>query len=230
MMRCLDVRVLRAGWSAVASAAVAGLGLTGAHAQSFAFEQDTAGAPPAGFSFANTAGRGKPGNWVVQADGGERRQVLAQTVADPVEVRFPVAVVDGVSAADLDLSVKYKPVSGKVDMAAGLVWRYRDADNYYIVRANALEDNVVLYKVEKGRRIDLPLKGQGRTYGAKSQVPKGQWSTLRVVVTGSTFTVFNNGQELYQVEDRTFTTPGKVGVWTKADSVTYFDDLTILVK
>jgi hypothetical protein len=121
-------------------------------------------------------------------------------------------------------------VSGRVDQAAGLVWRYRDQDNYYIVRANALEDNVVLYKVENGTRTDLPVRGEGRTYGKKAEVPSGQWSTLRVVATGPLFDVYFNGSKLYEVEDKTFSQPGQVGVWTKADSVTQFDDLTVLTK
>jgi hypothetical protein len=88
----------------------------------------------------------------------------------------------------------------------------------------------VLYKVERGKRTDLPLKGEGRTYGKKAPVPSGQWGTLRVVATGSLFQVFLNGSKLYEVEDATFTQPGRVGVWTKADSVTQFDDLTIVTK
>jgi hypothetical protein len=171
--------------------------------------------------------KGKPGVWQVRADDPERKNVLAQLDPDPTQVRFPVAVVDAVVAADVDVSVRYKPISGKVDMAAGLIWRYQDPDNYYIARANALEDNVVLYKVEKGRRIDLPLVDAGRTYGTKTPVPKNQWSTLRIVADGNLFTVFNNGQELFKVRDETFKNAGKVGVWTKADSVTYFDDLII---
>jgi hypothetical protein len=117
-----------------------------------------------------------------------------------------------------------------VDQAAGLVWRFQNEDNYYIVRANALENNVVLYKVEKGTRTDLPVKGEGRTYGKKAQVPSGQWSTLRVVAAGPRFDVYLNGTKLYEVEDSTFSQAGKVGVWTKADSVTQFDDLTIVTK
>jgi hypothetical protein len=121
-------------------------------------------------------------------------------------------------------------VSGTVDQAAGIVWRYKDKDNYYIVRANARENNVVLYKVENGRRTDLPLKGEGRTYGKKETVPSGQWSTLRILVRGNLFEVYHNGKKLYEVEDDTFKDAGKVGLWTKADSVTYFDDLTIMTK
>jgi 3-keto-disaccharide hydrolase len=88
----------------------------------------------------------------------------------------------------------------------------------------------VLYKVEKAKRTDLPLKGEGRTYGKKASVPAGQWSTLRVVASGPLFEVYFNGTKLYEVEDKTFTQPGKVGVWTKADSLTHFDDLSVTAK
>jgi hypothetical protein len=200
-------------------------------ARTVTFDQDKVGAPPQGFSTALT-GQGKPGVWVVMKDAQapERGNVLAQTDPDPTDYRFPLCVLDDVSAKDLDLSVMFKPVTGRGDQAAGLVWRYKDASNYYIVRANALENNVVLYKVQNGRRTDLPLKGVGRTYGKKVTVPSGQWSTLRVVATGSLFEVFLDRQKLYEVEDTTFPNAGKVGVWTKADSVTYFDDLSIIAK
>jgi hypothetical protein len=192
------------------------------------FSDDAAGQPPRGFEFGYTAKAGAPGKWIVEAEG--TNKYLAQVDADNTRARFPVAVVSDISAADIDLSVRFRPISGRVDQAAGLVWRYRDQDNYYIVRANALEDNVVLYKVEKGTRTDLPVKGEGRTYGKKTEVPARQWSTLRVVASGRLFEVYFNGTKLYDVEDTTFTQPGKVGVWTKADSVTQFDDLTIVTK
>jgi hypothetical protein len=192
------------------------------------FNQDASDQPPKGFEFGHTASVGKPGKWIVQADGSNK--VLAQTDPDPTRSRFPVAVLSDISAADVDLSVRFKPISGRVDQAAGIVWRYQNQDNYYIVRANALEDNVVLYKVEGGKRTDLPLKGEGRTYGKKTEVPAGQWSTLRVVANGPVFEVYFNGSKLYEVEDKTFSNTGKVGVWTKADSVTQFDDLTVVTK
>jgi hypothetical protein len=202
--------------------------MTYANTRKVDFNQDAVDQPPKGFEFGHTAGVGKPGTWLVQADG--TNKVLAQTDPDSTRARFPVAVLSDVSAADVDLSVRFKPVSGRVDQAAGLVWRYQNQDNYYIVRANALEDNVVLYKVEGGKRSDLPLKGEGRTYGKKSEVPAGQWSTLRVVAKGPLFAVYYNDAKLYEVEDTTFSQPGKVGVWTKADSVTQFDDLTVVTK
>lgn len=192
------------------------------------FEKEALGQPPSGFSVARTGG-GKLGVWQIvrDSDGG---QVLAQIDRDATSNRFPVAVLDGVSARDLDLSVRFKPISGRVDRAAGLVWRYLDESNYYIVRANALEGNVVLYKVEKGRRTDLPVRGQGRTYGQKAAVSSGEWSQLGVVVRGNVFEVRFNGQRLYEVEDSTFDAPGRVGVWTKAESVTWFDDLAVAVR
>ena len=202
-----------------------------ASAQTIDFNKDRAGEPPKSFSTALT-GQGKAGVWVVMKDDASPNQgnVLAQTDADATGYRFPLCVHDGVTAKDADISVKFKPVSGKKDQAAGVVWRYRDKDNYYIVRANALENNVVLYKVQNGKREDLPVKGEGRTYGKKATVPKNQWSELRVTAKGNLFTVWLNGQRLYEVEDGTFTEAGKVGLWTKADSVTYFDDLKVATQ
>jgi hypothetical protein len=195
------------------------------------FDSDAAGQVPAKFHTALT-GQGAKGTWVVMADGTAPSQpnVLAQTSADRTSYRFPLAIADEGSFRDLELSVRFKPVSGREDQAAGLVWRLKDANNYYIVRANALEGNVVLYKVQNGKRSDLPLKGEGRTYGKKTSVPPGQWSELRVVATGYLFEVFLGGQKLYEVEDGTFPEAGKVGLWTKADSVTYFDDLRVTAK
>ncbi len=184
---------------------------------------------PADFSTALT-GRGGPVTWVVKEEpsapsGGK---VLAQTSSDTTDFRFPLCVYDNFTAKDVEVSVKFKAVSGKVDQAAGIVWRYKNKDNYYIVRANALEGNVVLYKVEKGRRTDLKPIGAGLfAYGKKAKVPNGQWSELRIAAKGNRFEVSLNGESLFVVEDHTFTEAGKVGLWTKADSITFFDDLTI---
>jgi hypothetical protein len=171
------------------------------------FEQDTVGQPPKGFVFGHTRKVGTPGRWTVQQEGGGK--YLAQLDPDRTGNRFPVAVLTDVSATDVDVSVRFRPVSGRVDQAAGLVWRYQNEDNYYIVRANALEDNVVLYKVQNGRRMDLPVKGEGRTYGKPAEVPAQQWSTLRVLATGPRFEVYFNGRKLYEVDDTTFTQSGR---------------------
>jgi hypothetical protein len=199
-----------------------------AASQKVDFSDDAVGQSPKGFEFGHTAKAGAPGKWIVQGEG--TNKYLAQVDRENTRARFPVAVLSDLSAADVDLSVRVKPVSGRVDQAAGLVWRFQNEDNYYIVRANALENNVVLYKVQNGTRTDLPVKGEGRTYGKKAQVPSGQWSTLRVVAAGPRFEVYFNGSKLYEVEDTTFPQAGKVGVWTKADSVTQFDDLTVTTR
>jgi len=200
-----------------------------AFAQIINFDGDETGKSPKGFSQALT-GKGKIGVWLVTKDetAPSKPNVLAQTDMDETGYRFPLCVFDGVSVKDADISVKFKPIKGKVDQAAGLVWRYRDQNNYYIVRANALENNVVLYKVEKGKRTDLDPKGAGFfAYGRKAKVPSGQCSTLRVVAKGNLFETYLNGEKLFEVEDNTFTAAGKVGLWTKADSYTLFDDLSI---
>jgi len=192
------------------------------------FEKAEIGKTPPGFTVALTGGGGNV-SWIVQNDPSSPAgpKVLAQTSQDKTSKRYPVCVYDDFSAKDVDVSVQFKAVSGEADQAAGIVWRYKDKDNYYIVRANALEDNVVLYKTRGGVRTDLKLKGKDSGYGVKADVLKDQWNTLKVSVAGNSFIVSLNDQPLFEVVDETFTEAGKVGVWTKADSVTHFDDLRI---
>jgi hypothetical protein len=200
-----------------------------AAAQSLTFDDQKAGEAPQGMTCALT-GKGRAGAWALraEADAPSPSLVLAQTDADATSYRFPHCVAEGIVAKDLTLGVRLKPMSGREDQAGGLVFRYRDPDNYYVVRANALEGNVVLYKVEKGKRTDLKPVGAGLgAYGKKAKVPLGAWSELRVTVFGNAFDVALNGEALFRVEDATFVAPGRVGVWTKADSVTYFDDLKV---
>jgi Domain of Unknown Function (DUF1080) len=193
------------------------------------FDKDPAAAPPADFATALT-GKGKPGNWKIVADPSapSKPNVLAQTDADTTSYRFPVCIYNQITVKDVDVSVKFKPISGKEDQAAGIVWRYKDANNYYIARANALEGNVVMYKVQNGKRSDLKPRDAGMlAYGVKTSVPSGQWSTLRITAKGNSFEVYLNNKKQFDVDDSTFPDAGKIGVWTKADSVTYFDDLQI---
>jgi hypothetical protein len=135
---------------------------SGAAMRQVGFDGQKAGEPPADFSCGLT-GQGRAGSWRVVADptAPSPPNVLAQMDEDATSYRFPVCVLDGVSARDVDLSVRFKPIRGTKDQAAGLVWRYRDIDNYYVVRANALEGNVVLYKVEAGKRTDPQAEGRG---------------------------------------------------------------------
>jgi len=198
-------------------------------AQTLRFDSDGAGSMPSGWIVAMTHAGGAP-KWEVVRDetAPSKPHVLAQVSNDPTSGRFPLAIYEKASLKDGMLTVKFKPVSGARDQAAGLIWRYRDPDNYYIVRANALENNVVLYKVENGKRISLEPKGTpAKTYGVKRPVRSNTWSTLEVSFRGNLFVVSFNGQRLFDVEDATFSEAGKAGLWTKADSVTYFDDFRI---
>jgi len=193
------------------------------------FDQAKPGAAlPPGWSVAMTHRGGAP-KWQIVADSTapSRPNVLAQTSSDKTDRRFPLAIFDR-RFQDGQLSVMFKPMSGTGDQAGGLVWRYRDENDYYIVRANALENNVVLYKVEGGQRSALaPVGTPKSTYGVKHAVPSKAWSTLAVTFQGDLMTVSFNGQKLFDVKDSTFQGPGKIGLWTKADSVTYFDNFTI---
>jgi Domain of Unknown Function (DUF1080) len=184
------------------------------------FDAGIVGTLPTGFSSAVTGGGG-PASWMVVEDftAPSSGKVLAQTSIDKTSSRFPLCVYNAFTAADVTVSVSFKPISGKVDQAAGLVARYRDKDNYYVVRANALENNVRLYKVERGNRKQFA--------GANVKVPSGEWQTLALEVQGTHFRVFFNDTLLFEADDATFKNAGKVGLWTKADSVTYFDDLRV---
>jgi hypothetical protein len=141
------------------------------------------------------------------------------------EGTFCWAVDQRASIRDGWVDAAIKPERGREDQAGGLVFRFVDANNYYVVRINALEDNVVLFKTVNGKRTPLQVKGRMIGYGMDAAVPNAKWSRLRVEFRGTLFKVFYNGEPLFDVEDRTFTNAGAVGLWTKADSVTRFDDI-----
>jgi hypothetical protein len=138
---------------------------------------------------------------------------------------FPLLLKNDSNIKDGFIEVKFKAVAGSQDRAAGIVWRARDANNYYVLRANALEDNVVLYKTVNGVRSALAIVGRKGGYGVEERVPANTWHSLRVDFKAARFTASFNGQQLFEVEDSTFPASGKVGLWTKADSVTLFDEV-----
>ncbi len=191
-------------------------------AQSVDFDGDAVGAPPKGWTLTMT-GRGTP-KWTVERDdtAPSKGQVLKQSGT----ATYPLAFKDGTSIKDGFAEVEFKALSGSEDRAAGLVWRAKDANNYYVVRANALEDNVVLYETVNGARRELDIVGRKGGYGVDVAVPANQWHTLRVEFVGARFKVIFNGRSLFEVEDATFTAAGMVGLWTKADSVTAFNGFT----
>jgi hypothetical protein len=203
-----------------------------ARAEVVAFDGAKPGQLPNGWTAAMTHAGGEPRWEVVQDESAPSPPyVLAQVSTDATAGRFPLAIWDRVVVVNGEIKVCFRTVGGQVDQAAGVVWRFQDANNYYIARANALESNVVLYKVENGVRLSIAPKGlPSRSYGVKHEIPRDRWNTLRVVFEGRTFILFLNGERLFETEDGTFSGPGKTGLWTKADSVTYFDDFTVVSK
>ena len=203
----------------------------GAFAEVIRFEAEP-GTLPRGWSVAMTHDGGAP-RWEIVRDESAPSPpyVFAQLSPDRTAGRFPLAIWERIAILDGTVSVAFKTVDGAVDQAAGIVWRYQDPNNYYIVRANALEENVVLYKVESGVRQSIAPKGlPSRSYGVKHDIPRGRWNTLKIEFQRSSFIVFLNGERLFETEDQTFTKAGKTGLWTKADSVTYFDEFTVVGK
>jgi hypothetical protein len=188
-------------------------------AQSATF--DATGSLPEGWTTGIT-GDGKA-HWSVMRDGSAPSGPNA--LVQSGEATFCWAVDSRVHMQDGFVEAKIKPESGKEDQAGGLVFRFLDGGNYYVVRLNALEGNVVLYKTVNGKRSPLQVRGRMIGYGVDAKVPNGRWSQLRVEFRGAVFVVYYNGERLFEVEDRTFTGAGAVGVWTKADSVTRFDDV-----
>jgi Domain of Unknown Function (DUF1080) len=208
------------------------VGCSIASAETIRFDGSMPGTLPAGWTIAMTHAGGEP-RWQIARDPGAPSPpfVLAQVSQDRTAGRFPLAIWGGASIRNGEVTVAFKAVSGTVDQAAGIVWRYRDPNNYYIVRANALENNIVLYKVENGVRLSIAPKGMpSRSYGVKHDIPKAQWNTLRIVFKESHFSVFFNGEQVFETDDQTFGNAGKTGLWTKADSVTYFDNFSVTGK
>jgi hypothetical protein len=177
------------------------------------------GAPPADFQFART-GQGSESRWTVVSDptsfGG---QVIEQSSTDRTDYRFPLAIFNSIVAKNVDVSISFKPVAGRVDQAGGIAVRVLDADNYYVVRANALEDNVRFYRVVKRRREQI--------HGANTKVTGNEWHTLGLKADGERFTIKFDGKILFTTSDKTFAGAGKIALWTKSDSITRFDQIAI---
>ena len=183
-------------------------------AETIAFDNDVAGSLPAGW-IAGVTGRGEA-RWTVEPDAGapSGQNVLKQSGRGD----FPWCVRRDAALADGYVEVKFKPLSGREDQAGGVVWRGKDGDDYYVARANALENNVSLYYTQKGRRITIKY--------VDAPVAKNQWHTLRVEFAGTRISVALDGTTRIDVDDTHISGPGAVGVWTKADSVTVFDDFS----
>jgi len=181
------------------------------------FEDARPGALPEGWSIAKT-GQGPDSVWKVIEDpaAASGQQVLAQLAAYGPNHLFNLCVCDEANLTDLEVSVAVKAVRGKLDQGGGVVWRYKDQDNYYIARVNPLENNFRVYKVSGGKRTQLAT--------ADVDAPAGKWHALRVTHQGNHIRCYLNDQLLLDVKDETFSQSGPVGLWTKADAVTSFDD------
>jgi 3-keto-disaccharide hydrolase len=182
------------------------------------FDDFPVGTAPPGWTATRT-GTGN-GRWTVEKDdtAPSKPNVLKQSG----QATYPVCIKDDTSLKDGFVEVKFKPISGREDQAGGLVWRAKDANNYYVARANALEDNVTIYHTVNGRRTEKKR--------ASMKVASNQWHTLRVEFQGTHVTVMCDGKKALDWDDDTFKDAGKVGVWTKADSVTLFDDFSYGTK
>lgn len=178
------------------------------------FDDLRTGAPPPGWTATKT-GKGEA-KWEIVADDSapSKPNVLKQSGV----ATFPVCIKDDTSVKDGFVEVKFKPLSGNEDQAGGVIWRCEDADNYYIARANALEDNVTIYHTIKGRRTERKR--------IHTKVTSNRWHTLRVDFKENCFAVTFDGKRAFGWKDETFRNAGKVGVWTKADSTTLFDDFS----
>ncbi len=182
----------------------------------FNFENYAEGNIPAGWTAALT-GKGKMCQWRIVNDNGNH--VLAQTSSEPPDYRFNIITNNNLIRKEVEISVRFKAVKGLGDMGGGPVWRYVDKNNYYVARANPLEDNYRVYKVVNGNRIQLK--------SATIHMKSGTWYTLKVVMKGINIKCYFDNKLQYQTIDGTFTKAGKVGLWTKSDAVTYFDDFDV---
>src|ERR1700692_549802 len=186
------------------------------------FESNRIGATPEIWT-ATLTGKGDS-KWTVESD--ETAPSKSKILKQSGRATYPLLLKNDTNIRDGFIEVKFKAVAGSQDRAAGVVWRARDANNYYIVRANALEDNFVLYKTVNCVRSALDIVGRKGGYGVSVPVPANTWHSLRIDFKGSRFKASFNENQLFEVEDSTLTDPGKVGLWTKADSVTLFDQMT----
>jgi hypothetical protein len=177
------------------------------------------GQAPPDFEFGRT-GEGAVGRWIVVDDRtAEGNRALVQTSQDRTDYRFPLAIYGGVSAKNVEVTIRFKPLSGSVDQAGGIAIRVSSPEDYYVVRADALEDNVAFYRVVKGRRQEIT--------GARTKIASNEWHLLGLKAEDNHFTVSFDGKQLYTAKDATIAGPGRVGLWTKADSVTSFDRISI---
>lgn len=201
--------------------ALAAFGLIATSSKIVTFDNAAVGKAPPGWTVAMT-NHGGAAKWEIRLDRTAPTQpyVLAQLSDEHRGGCYPMAILDGVTLRDGDVSVRVKPVGGHEDRVGGVVFRYRDANNYYLARANALGNSIAIFKVENGQRYQISRDVQ-------HDVPSGAWSILKISARGNRFQVYVNHRRILQTVDNTFSGPGQVGLWTAGDAVTYFDDFRV---
>jgi hypothetical protein len=190
------------------------LTLSTALAGTINFDNMQPSAPPVGWTPTKT-GQGEA-RWQIVTD--LSAPSLPNVLKQSGVATYPICIKNDTSLKDGFVEVKFKPVAGKEDQAGGVIWRCKDADNYYIARANALEDNVTIYYTVNGKRTEKKR--------INTKVASNQWHTLRVDFKDSYFVVTFDGKKAFGWNDQTFKEAGKIGFWTKADSTTLFDDFS----
>jgi hypothetical protein len=197
------------------------LGVNDMSNRAVSFESTRIGVVPEGWT-ATLTGSGDP-KWTVESD--ETAPSKSKVLKQSGRATYPLLLKNDTNIKDGFVEVKFKAVAGSQDRAAGIVWRAKDAKNYYVTRANALEDNVVLYKTVDGVRSPLDIVGRKGGYGIDVKVAANAWHSLRIDFKAARFAVSYDGKQLFGVEDSTFADAGQIGLWTKADSVTLFDEV-----
>jgi hypothetical protein len=185
------------------------------------FNDMTVGQPPLGFT-TGLGGTGASSIWRIEDDPrAPRGKVLTQKSTDSSSLRYPICIYDGIRTLNGDVTVSFNIVSGKIDQVAGIALRVTDSGNYYLARASAKDNAVTLSRFVGGTGSDLT--------SASVKVPSGTWQTLRFKIDRERLTVYLNGQQVIDWSDNRHTREGRVGLWTRADAVTMFDDLSIIV-
>ena len=165
-------------------------------------------------------GIGRPALWKgVEDPDGPNGWALAETEADPTDQRFPLCISEPATGRDFDATLRFKPISGTKAQVAGFVFRAQSANDYYVVRANALDNTVRLYRMDKGKRSQLGSKD--------APIALGKWHSLRVIAVNDKYEVSLDGKELFTATDRSLVTSGALGVWSQADSLTHYGSLLV---
>lgn len=190
-------------------------------ARSFVFKKEDLGRVPSGWT-ADKTGKGDGSVWKLVDDAtapSKTGVALAQTAEGPSAL-FNLCVANDTNYKDVTISVAFKAMRGKLDQGGGVVWRYQDANNYYVARMNPLEDNYRVYKVINGKRIQLETEEDVKA-------PVGTWHILKIIHKGDQIECYLDDKKVLQAKDNTIEKAGKVGLWTKADAQTHFDSFTV---